>query len=258
MQEVHTQTSRAYSRLLEAIVSGALPAGNRVSEQTLSRELKLGRTPVREAILRLCQEGMLQQIPRYGTIVRRIEPEEAGELYGLREALESYAAQTACGRITRPQLAQLTLLCKEMDRLIVRRRKVGATGMTAAAWQEFTALDKAFHLLIIEAAGNKQILDLVKSKRVISDLFRLRLTPATLRLPETTQAYHQRILDALKKGDADAARKHMSEHIRKGCEEAMRHYEELAQTPPTVSNSAYDHLPRNIAAKLKKLASSPA
>lgn len=253
MPDAHSQTHQAYTRLLEYVVSGALPPGHRVSEQTLSRELKLGRTPVREAILRLREEGVLQQIPRYGTIVRRIEPDDARELYELREALESYAAQTAADRITPPQLAQLTLVCAEMDRLTARQRKGAPPSMTAATWQKFMALDKTFHLLIIEAAGNRQILDVIKRKRIISDLFRLRFVPSSPRLPEQARQFHHRILDALKKRDAEAARKFMSEHIRKGCEEAMRHYHELEQGPPTPAEDSFEHLPKTIANKLKRL-----
>src|SRR6201995_3075492 len=79
---------QAYKHIHGKLLAGELPAGHVLSEHSLAREIGISRTPVREAIQRLEQEGVLEQIPRYGTVVRRPERRDLEELYQLREALE--------------------------------------------------------------------------------------------------------------------------------------------------------------------------
>src|SRR5262245_15044729 len=90
-----TLVQRAYEHIQEAILSGHLPAGSVVSEAVLAKSLGISRTPVGEAIRQLAREGLVQQVPRYGTIVKPIDRRELIELYEMRAALESYAAARA-------------------------------------------------------------------------------------------------------------------------------------------------------------------
>src|SRR5688572_13986858 len=98
---------QAYDHLRQKIVSGELPSGNLLSETSLARQLGIGRMPVREALRQLHTGGLVEQIPRYGTIVRSPEPAEIAELYEVREALESYAAAAAARAVTQENLALL-------------------------------------------------------------------------------------------------------------------------------------------------------
>jgi len=247
----NTMAKQAYEQVLSRILAGTLAPGARVSEQALADEIGLSRTPVREAVKRLTDDGIVTQVPRFGTVVRRIEPDEAFELYQVREALESHAASWAAEKISTAQLAQLRVLLNEMQRLVEERHSRNNDTMDTDAWRQHMALDKAFHLLIIEAAGNRQLLEIIRRKRVVSDLFRLRLSKSSLRIPNLTIDFHQRILDTLEKHDAEQARLTMADHIRAGRDEAMRHYRELKQTPAMGSETAFDELPPELTRRLK-------
>ena len=82
-----TLSRRAYDHLQQKLISGELRAGSMVSEQSLASEIGMSRTPVREAIRTLEQEGVLEQLPRFGTRVRTLERRDLVELYDLREAM---------------------------------------------------------------------------------------------------------------------------------------------------------------------------
>src|ERR1700761_6601158 len=82
------------------ILSGEIPSGGKVSEQAIAEELGISRTPVRSAIHELESEGLLEQVPRYGTIVRQANRRDLLELFDLRLALESFAAEMATETIS--------------------------------------------------------------------------------------------------------------------------------------------------------------
>ncbi|MDZ7618824.1 MAG: GntR family transcriptional regulator, partial [Patescibacteria group bacterium] len=77
---------QAYSRIQEEILRGELPPGGRVSEISLAKQLGLGRAPVREALRQLQNDGVMRQIPRYGTVVRMPRRRDVIDIYELREA----------------------------------------------------------------------------------------------------------------------------------------------------------------------------
>src|SRR5438105_3197888 len=78
---------KAYEHLQEGIFSGRLRAGTVISEEALAKELGISRTPVGEAIRQLAGEGLVEQVPRYGTIVKPLDRRELQELYEIRDAL---------------------------------------------------------------------------------------------------------------------------------------------------------------------------
>src|SRR6187431_3293853 len=108
---------KAYEHLQESVLSGRLRSGTVISEAGLAKELGISRTPVGEAIRQLVREGLVEQVPRYGTIVRSIDRQELIDLYEMREALESFAAAKAATRITGPALERLQQFCDVMERI---------------------------------------------------------------------------------------------------------------------------------------------
>jgi len=85
-----------YKTLKEAIVNGDLKPGQRLVEQKLSDKMQVSRVPVREAIKRLEQRGFVQKLPVRGVIVKRISQDDIREAFGVKAALEGYAARLAC------------------------------------------------------------------------------------------------------------------------------------------------------------------
>ena len=244
---------KAYHAIHDLIVTGEMPAGTAVSEATLARRLRVSRTPVREAIRQLTQEGLLEQIPRRGTIIRNIGRREFEELYNIREALESYAAGCAAGRITEQQLAQLSLLVEEMGRMSEAAARSETRQLSQDGLRQELAIDKAFHLLILEASGNQRMIEMLRVIRTRSDPSRLRLSAQPLRLIEQAHAFHKRILGALRARDAAKASEAMGEHIRCGLQHGLGHFDQLHLHPGKTSDAVLDGLPGGLRKKLKAL-----
>ena len=139
-----TLTDKAYRALEEEIVTLRIAPGTVVSEAMLSRRLGVGRTPVREALQRLAREWLVVILPRRGVVVSEIDPVRQLRLLEVRLELERLLARSTARRAGAAQRAQF--------------REI-ADGMDAAAEDEddiaFMRLDRAFNLLLLEAAGNE-------------------------------------------------------------------------------------------------------
>src|SRR5687767_3091154 len=125
------------------IVSGELPAGDRINEIQLARRFGTSRGPIREATRSLEAKGLVEVVRNRGVFIRRLTTEEALEIYDVRSALFGLAGRLLAGRMTDEILAELRLALKRMDE--------------AAAAGDFDAyypLNLAFHNLIVTSAGN--------------------------------------------------------------------------------------------------------
>lgn len=247
-----TLTETAYKHLQQQILRGDLPAGSVLSESRLAKELGVSRTPVGEAIKQLVQEGLVEQIPRYGTIVREIDWNEMEELYELREALESYAASKAAERVSPTQIAQLRLLCERMRELAQQLEDERLTVLEGEVLQNFLAADLAFHLLIVRASGNYRILKTIRETRTISQIFRVRRQQHDLRIVRKASNDHDRILETLERRDADAAAKAVAEHIRESKNLTFEWFRDRRKSPQ-LSASFYPALPESLADELRRL-----
>jgi DNA-binding GntR family transcriptional regulator len=212
---------KAYEHLQEGVLSGRLRSGTVISEAGLAKELGISRTPVGEAIRQLVREGLVEQVPRYGTIVRSIDRQELIDLYEMREALESFAAAKAAERMTEPLLEKLKQYCDVMERIGTELREAGASELDEPSLRRFLAADMAFHMLIIEASGNRRMIEVVKNMRTVSRIFRMRRAPHRMDVVHKAYEYHSLILQALRAHDPESARRHMSDHIAAGKRETL-------------------------------------
>ena len=217
----NTLTQRAYRHLQEGILSGKLAPGSVVSESRLAKELGISRTPVGEAIRQLAQEGFVRQVPRYGTIVRAIEPRDIEELYEMREALESYAAAKAARRIKPLQLAQLDVLCSNIEGIADDLRSLDQSTLDLVTLRRFLAADLTFHLVVVKAAGNQRIFNTIQETRTISQIFRMRRHEPDQAIVHRASQMHRQIYQALASGDSVAASERMAEHIRASREDTL-------------------------------------
>lgn len=213
-------TQRAYILLQEKILSGELAPGSLVSESRLAKEMGISRTPVGEAIRQLAHEGYVRQVPRYGTIVRSIEPKDVEELYEMREALESFAAAKAARRITALELAQLDVLCSSIEKL-AEESEGEDSQLDLAGLRRFLAADLTFHLLIVKAAGNQRILNTIRETRTMSQIFRMRRHEPANSVVQRASQMHRRILAALSDRNSEDASAQMAEHIRASREDTL-------------------------------------
>jgi len=245
-----TLTQKAYEHLHQGILGGMFAPGTVVSEAMLAGQLGISRTPVREAIRQLAIEGLVEQVPRYGTIVRSIDRRAIIELYEMREALESYAVCRAAECMSEPQLARLDALCTVLRQVGNRAQKLGLTELDDDLLRRFLAADMAFHLLIIRATDNSRIMKVIKETRTISRIFRMRRQRHNLEIVERAHESHSRIVDALRKRDSESARLLMLEHIQTSKRQTVEQYDTELLTHEKMQDIHFD-LPADLQEELQ-------
>ena len=209
-----TTVQKAFDHIQDRILAGDFPPGTVISEASLAKQLGVSRTPVGEALRELAGVGLVEQVPRYGTIVRTITRQEIIELYELREGLEPHAVALAASRISAADLERLEMLCRRIEGFLADLQQSQHDVLEGQALREFLAADMAFHTLLIFAAGNRRIARLVRDSHVMTELFGThRLLHDRAIVAELCQ-FHSQILAAVRRGDAEAARSAAAAHVR--------------------------------------------
>lgn len=194
MPEKHlTIREKILENIRDAIISGSLKAGCRVSEPELAERYGISRTPIREAFRQLESEGYLTVIPRRGAVVRELSPKDVDEFYAIKSILEGYAARKACENISGKDLDRLQAINDKLADL-ARQNDV----------KHFFRTHNSFHDLFIKAADNEKLRDLING--LVTKFQRLRLTSLSLpgRMVISVQE-HEKIIDAFRRKDADTA-----------------------------------------------------
>jgi DNA-binding GntR family transcriptional regulator len=191
----------------------------------------LASSPVREAIRSLEHEGVLEQVPRYGTIVRRAERSDLVELYELREAVEPFAVAKAALAVLPEDLISLRRLCDEIGMLIRELKKSKLLLLDAAQMQRLLSADLGFHLLLLRAAGNQRMMKIVSESRLLTGIFGTQRQAHTIAVLQQTHQDHLAILEAVESGNAKAASRDMLDHIRKSKQQALDAYDRERSAP---------------------------
>lgn len=197
-----TAVQRIYDGMRTRIVDLSLPPGALIAKQEVAAEFGVSPTPVREAILRLEEEGLVEVFPQSRTVVSLIDVQHAREAHFLRVSAEVEIAKRLCGELTPDQLTEL--------RALVERQ---AAALTADDLGTFTADDNRFHARIYEFAGVAGLWDLIRTRRAHID--RLR----RLHLPEPGKASaileeHHGLIDALAGNDPGVAERAVRDHLK--------------------------------------------
>lgn len=201
-----SQTRRAYEEIKRRILDNELPPGTQALEQQVAELLGMSRTPVREALIRLAQEGMVEVRPRHGMRVLPLSADDLREIYDILTGLEAIAAETIARRgLTAAEMAELEQVASDMDLALARD--------DLAAW---AAGDARFHRLLVELSRNKRLQAMVETVRDQSHRARM----ATLKLrpkPANSNAEHAAVVDAIRRRDPEAAhRLHREHRLRAG------------------------------------------
>lgn len=171
------------------IVDGRLPAGARINEVHLSRQLGVSRTPLREALARLAQEGALTNQPCRGWFVRPLTLEEFEQIYPIRPLLDPEALRL--GGIPSPQR-------------LARLRRLNARMAAERDADRIIALDDEWHLLLIDPCPNRVLIDLIKQFIRRTRRYEIALMREG-RNVEVATTVHEQIMDMLERGDLEAA-----------------------------------------------------
>lgn len=202
---------QVYDILWERILAGEINHGTRLSDLDWSKKLNVSRTPVREAMRKLQQDGILVQLDRGGYEIRRMDAGDMRNLYRCRAVLEALAVREAVGNVTDRQIAKLTEVVKKTQSSIDSR-----------AFERAFELNTQFHSLILKMARNPYLDRLLTDLRRMILFARLSLMIAANQ-SEITSGYidhlqsvqddHRRILDSVIARDAEEAAAHMRSHL---------------------------------------------
>lgn len=206
-------SQRAYAHLQQKLLSGELQTGSVVSEQSLASEIGMSRTPMREAIRALEREGILEQVPRFGTIVRKLERRDLIELYELREAIEPFAVAHAAEQVLPEDLLTLRQLCDAVEMLSQELSKSKLPTLNAAQMRRLLSADLGFHVILLRASGNQRMMKIVSDSRLLTGIFGTQRQPHTAAVLDAICAQHRAILEAVERGNAKTASRLMTAHI---------------------------------------------
>lgn len=186
-----------------AILSGKIKPGARLIEEDLATSLKVSRGPVRQAIFRLQQEGLVVHEPHRGATVRQISEEDVSEIYSLRLALERLAIEQAIRKAGSKELGEIEDVLKRfgaMPRAAVTRRLVAE-------------LDIDFHDAIFKAAGSWRLYrawEMLRSQLMMFLMLRDALPADYL---DSWQRDHRRLVEVIRDGNPAIAQAAIEEHI---------------------------------------------
>lgn len=188
-------------RLLEAIFSGRLKAGDRLIVMKIAQQMGVSATPIREALVELASIGLIEVLPNRGAVCRPFGPRELREIYQIRRILEAEATRTACGNLPKETLRDLRI---SMARLAERK---------GADWSiHARRLDAALHDLIIVSCGNNRLHHEIERYNDLMDAIR-HVVEDQRNVQLRAVEQHIEIIDALLENNADEAGRRMAEHI---------------------------------------------
>lgn len=205
--------SNAYEMLLDAIDRGELAPGSRLRETEIAERFAVSRTPVREALKRLEQQGLVRHEPHHGAVVTRLDSREIGELYFAREVMEGTTARLAAQHATEVEIAVL-------------REMIAADRDHVDNPAELMRRNKLFHRQIHLAARNRFLDDMLDNLRLSLVL----LAGTTLAIPhrgDQSLDEHTAIIEAIARRDPDAADAAARVHINNAYRARIRLQAEL-------------------------------
>lgn len=200
-EDNYSLSSRVFHTIRENILSGKYATNEELKEKSIGEELGVSRTPVREALRQLELEGLVTIIPNKGAYVVGISQKDIHDIYEIRSRLEGLCARWAADQITKEQL-------DELEENIYLSDFHSSKGNS----EQVVELDNKFHEILYNASGSKEL------RHVLLDFHHYvqRVRKITLAVPDRalqSNEEHRKIVEALKKHDADQAEKLANEHM---------------------------------------------
>lgn len=202
MERFKTLKDHVYDYIAEQIRDGTLQPGQRVNENVICENLNISRTPVREALIQLAAEGILENRARKGFVIRSMTEADIREVYQVIGILEGYAAKLVCGSLSQQDLADMEFYIEAMDLAI-----------KSGNFEMYYKQQETFHQLYIDKCGNRTLIDTIA--RAKSKLLKRNYTDddegKTKSVFYDTNMEHWEILDLFRKGDAEGVFRYLSE-----------------------------------------------
>ena len=208
-KETNSLTERVYRELRTAIITGKINGGTRLVESNLAADMKVSRTPIREALHTLSLEGLLYSIPRAGYIVEEMSDYDIQDLFTTRMTIEQIAACLAMEKITEEELRRLEFNIQKTDEVL-------ESGLT----EKMTDLDMEFHGIIYKATRSRTLFQICQT---LSD-HTLKYRMAMIHLPvmsQKTRDGHHRIYEAILSGVRSNVNEAIQSHLQLAQEDIM-------------------------------------
>jgi GntR family transcriptional regulator, rspAB operon transcriptional repressor len=209
--ETETIRKKVHKHLREQILSGEIGPNERLIETRIAEEIGTSRTPVREALHSLEQEGLIESIPRIGYKVKLINDHEAVEIWEIRSVIETLAARWACENSREKLVRELKKNIAVAEELVAHD-EVGT----------FVELDAQFHETIARLSGGKRLLELAQSLRRHALRYRIQ----SIYLPGTALRAidgHKKILQAIERNDPEALAQAIRDHLEQSKKDTLRY-----------------------------------
>ncbi len=210
-----SQTVRAQLRLRELIVGGDLKAGQRIAELALVDKLGVSRTPIRMALARLQEEGLLDALPGGGFVVKDFSEDDIRDAIELRGTLEGLAARLAAERgVSAVLIAEARDCIEHIDALLAQPE------LTDASFTSYVQLNGRIHDLLSEMAGSAVVQRQIERAKTLpfaspsGFVFASSLSPRARETLIVAQAQHRAVIDAIVRREGARAEALMREHAR--------------------------------------------
>lgn len=190
-----------YKKLRRAILMEELKAGDRLTEIYLADKLGVSRTPIREAIRKLEQEGLVIMLPRRGTVVAEITEKSLKDVLEVRRVLDMLSAELACERMDEDGEKALEKACHDFERAVKNRDL-----------SDIAQKDVALHNIIVEASGNNVLQQMINNLSEQMYRYRVKYLKDDSKY-ETLVKEHQGIYESIIKRDKKTAARLAKEHI---------------------------------------------
>ena len=206
-----TASVAAADLIRQAVLDGRVLPGQRLKEEELAQQFGISRTPIREALLVLQTEGLLEAAPNRGATVRSYDIPALEEMYDLRAVLEGHAARRAGSRVSSEQLRELRASCKRF------RTLVGGDDLRA-----LVAENNIFHETILAASASPRLAGMVRQVVALPLVYKSYIWYS----PEQASAsyhHHVQLVKALEQGDGERAELVMREHVFEARDVLVQH-----------------------------------
>ncbi|WP_207382969.1 GntR family transcriptional regulator [Pseudaestuariivita atlantica] len=216
MEQGASRVGDAYTRLKAEILSNRLLPGFQATEPEIAERLGMSRTPVREALIRLQAEGLVELVPRRGARILPVSAADMNDIYEILTALEPHAAaELALRRPDAQVLAPLEEATSDMEAALEKP--------DLDAW---AAADDRFHRTLLELHGNDRLTAIAST--LFDQAHRARMVTLRMRdMPHRSTAEHREILGALRRGDAEGVRRLFRDHRERAARELLHILERM-------------------------------
>jgi DNA-binding GntR family transcriptional regulator len=202
--DYRTKVDAAYERLRHWILTGRLKPGEKLDQAWLASHMRVSRTPLRHALLRLASERLVDAEPHRSAVVAPLSLVEIEDLYQSRRALESMLAEAGATKLTEAAVRQMRHVVEMQDRAV-----------READPDRFTELDREFHFALYRAAGYARAYDMIQELRDASERY-VRFYAVYKDGAAESLGEHRRILQLCVERDIAGVRQEVEHHVMRG------------------------------------------